>query len=470
MTQVRSMKLVLPPTDLEVQIKALLLNSHQGPAMAMRTLETCKLADFRYIKDMTDTELKIFEAQVEKYGALENHSTAKMIQRKPGETVRLYYRWRNQKLAVENRKIRESRQVKVKVQPNGHKAGKGKKHAKPLPPPPLPSASSASAILNMQRDSTPESDAEGSIWEQSDIPDKTPTCAICAARKSPKWWKAPRHQGGSYLCDHCGLSYRKYGVATAYKPKLDRRNSEKREASPADGPLSKRQKTLSAIPSRQATPPPPPPPPQPCLLCYEQETDRKPLVRCKNCTLTAHIGCYGIPDKDVSPDWLCDPCANEKNLAASLDVYCVLCPTKLLDKTRAIPKSVKVPPEFDFMQVMRPTEGYKWVHLLCALYTKEVKFSDAERMKPVEGIMDIRAFKDEVSLKRARGENYQLIKSGIVLICCGCFSKLFCLFRPAHTAPSLVAPSSIARHVTRLSTHHVVIFLAVHSGSNSRNL
>lgn len=53
MRQVRGATLALPATDLEVQIKALLLKLNQGPLMAIKTLETCKPADFRHVRDVS---------------------------------------------------------------------------------------------------------------------------------------------------------------------------------------------------------------------------------------------------------------------------------------------------------------------------------------------------------------------------------------------------------------------------------
>lgn len=84
---------------------------------------------------------------------------------------------------------------------------------------------------------------------------------------------------------------------------------------------------------------------------------------------------------------------------ASLDVSCVLCPTTLPNKKRPSPRNLKGPaPDFDFLHVVRPTEGYKWVHVLCATYTRQCKFSDWERLRPVEGIMDITSFDDQSCL------------------------------------------------------------------------
>lgn len=166
---------------------------------------------------------------------------AKKIGRKPAEVVRLYYRWRNQKLVEQNRKIRAARD-----QANGKTRRKKKGRPRKLPKAlnaPLASSSSA-AIMGMQRADSDESDAEGSDWEPDEMPDRQPSCAICNTKSSSKWWKAPRTQNGLYLCDACGVSYRRYGVAIPYKPYLAslRRNSDKRNSPPVEGPPSKRQK------------------------------------------------------------------------------------------------------------------------------------------------------------------------------------------------------------------------------------
>lgn len=130
-----------------------------------------------------------------------------------------------------------SRRKKKKGRPPKQAKALTAKHA------PLASASSA-AIMGMQRTDGDESDVEGSEWEPDEIPDKQPSCAICSTKSSKKWWKAPRSQNGLYLCEACGLSYRKYGVAIPYKPYLAslRRTSERRDSPPVEAPPPKRQK------------------------------------------------------------------------------------------------------------------------------------------------------------------------------------------------------------------------------------
>lgn len=46
-------------------------------------------------------------------------------------------------------------------------------------------------------------------------------------------------------------------------------------------------------------------------------------------------------------------------------------------------------PDFDFLQVLKTTEGYKWAHILCSIFVPDITFADATRLKVAEGIMSI---------------------------------------------------------------------------------
>lgn len=47
------------------------------------------------------------------------------------------------------------------------------------------------------------------------------------------------------------------------------------------------------------------------------------------------------------------------------------------------------PPADSFLRVCKPTEGQGWVHLACAVFVPEISFSDAKRLRIVEGISTI---------------------------------------------------------------------------------
>lgn len=48
-------------------------------------------------------------------------------------------------------------------------------------------------------------------------------------------------------------------------------------------------------------------------------------------------------------------------------------------------------PEFDFLQAVKPTEGYKWTHVLCATFTPDLQWSDGGHLQLTEGIMSLKA-------------------------------------------------------------------------------
>lgn len=67
----------------------------------------------------------------------------------------------------------------------------------------------------------------------------------------------------------------------------------------------------------------------------------------------------------------------------------MLCPRALPKLTRPIRNRPKVVPDFDFLQALKTTEGYKWAHILCSIFVPDITFADASRLKVAEGIMSI---------------------------------------------------------------------------------
>jgi len=90
-------------------------------------------------------------------------------------------------------------------------------------------------------------------------------------------------------------------------------------------------------------PPPPPPPPAPelpklpplrtlpCAVCDQSgSAGEQQLFCCKECRLTVHRSCYGIPENRSRGKWTCDMCLNDKHpqvsivSLSSLEICCVL--------------------------------------------------------------------------------------------------------------------------------------------------
>ena len=45
--------------------------------------------------------------------------------------------------------------------------------------------------------------------------------------------------------------------------------------------------------------------------------------------------------------------------------------------------------DIGFLRARKPTEGQGWVHVLCSLFAPEVVYTDASRMRLVEGVSSI---------------------------------------------------------------------------------
>lgn len=224
MTDVRQLKLPVPIFSSEAYEKALMLLMSRGPKQALNILAQAKFADYykplkpvspppcdsaanthikHAILQFTGDDLKIFEAQVAKFGSLEAHSTAKALKKHVWEVVRFYYIWRNELLGQQHAAERaaQDHQTGAVKAVKAIKAKVSTKHQKATTA--LPTGTSV-VMGHFQRESTSESDAEGSIWEEDELKSVKPSCAICGNKKVESWWKAPRSQSGPYLCNWCG--------------------------------------------------------------------------------------------------------------------------------------------------------------------------------------------------------------------------------------------------------------------------
>lgn len=113
-------------------------------------------------------------------------------------------------------------------------------------------------------------------------------------------------------------------------------------------------------------------------------------------------------DQAEAEGWLCDVCQNETTLESSLVRQmkskpvqmlniesqvsdCVLCPGKRKNekKRASATPSPKDENDVGFLRAKKPTEGQNWVHILCSLYAPEVSYTDASRLRLVEGISSI---------------------------------------------------------------------------------
>lgn len=80
--------------------------------------------------------------------------------------------------------------------------------------------------------------------------------------------------------------------------------------------------------------------------------------------------------------WTCEICENEETLEASINTDCLLCPrASAEDKKKGI-----WPNPASFLRGCKPTESQGWSHVLCAVFTPELTFTDASQLRLVEGM------------------------------------------------------------------------------------
>lgn len=128
-----------------------------------------------------------------------------------------------------------------------------------------------------------------------------------------------------------------------------------------------------------------------CAVCLGN-SDANTALFCYGCGIMIHPQCYGVDMDEVknpfgSYKWYCDPCSNDLNPLVSSNYKCALC--GMHNDDEIIKTGLK-----------RTNDG-KWVHVLCALFNKSVKFSNIQTLQPVIGLYSAIAYKavDGIAIK-----------------------------------------------------------------------
>lgn len=58
-------------------------------------------------------------------------------------------------------------------------------------------------------------------------------------------------------------------------------------------------------------------------------------------------------------------------------------------------KKLIYPPPDSYLRACKPTEGQAWVHVLCSVFIPEITYSDANRLRLVEGISTMPTYRWE---------------------------------------------------------------------------
>ncbi|KAF7309944.1 Zinc finger protein 1 [Mycena indigotica] len=339
-------------------------------------LEKWKRTETRYMdKPWGPEEIAAFEDGLAAHGAELRAVREEVPTRSIYEVVRFYGHWKCARLGEENRRILE--------------------HGKPVKPPAKQYRSLEEAAAGQH---VGPSEDEGSVLH----PSKTATCGACRTRESKTWWKAPKGLSTSILCETCGTNWRKYAdlnvrptreesvpvaAVVAKKPAEKVAPPEKREGTPLQGPVAKRARTST---SAQSTPPPAlsTAPQLRCMACHKNGPLGK-VLQCKRCSFRVHAGvCGAIVGPNSVDSWICDVCKNEELQEAALNSECLVCPRERKGVVKPAVPPNPLPPD-SYLHARKPTEGQGWTHVLCSVFMNEITYTDASRLRCVEGLSSI---------------------------------------------------------------------------------
>ncbi|KAF8997921.1 hypothetical protein BDQ17DRAFT_1362847 [Cyathus striatus] len=393
----------------------------------IRTGEKWKKQETPYAdKPWSREEIVAFEDAIHLHGAELRAVRDEVVTRSMPEVVRFYGHWKSSKLGEENERIRK------------------------FGPPPKPISKKYGSLAEAtdgQRVGLPD-DEESVV----DLPVKSPSCGACRTRESSVWWKAPRGLSTNLLCETCGTNWRKYAdlnvrpLREESLPATKTRSTEKREGTPLAGPSTKRARTSVSVTSVRSTPPPPvsAAPQIRCLACSKTGPLGK-VLKCKKCEVRLHAGsCGAIVDPSAVEAWSCELCENEDTLEASINSDCLLCPRASNEEKKRKP----YPHPDSFLRACKPTEGQGWAHILCAVFTPELTFTDASRLRSVEGLSTISSHKWEANCSICNQVQ------GAVIRCSDCNKEYHasCAWKQEYKFGFEIQPVKSSRRDTTITT------------------
>ncbi|KAK5095210.1 putative PHD type zinc finger protein with BAH domain-containing protein [Lithohypha guttulata] len=156
----------------------------------------------------------------------------------------------------------------------------------------------------------------------------------------------------------------------------------------------------------------------PCAVCHIINHPDHKMLKCRDCRLHVHAPCYGVTMPTGTGPWYCDMCKNDHNTQVSTNYECVLCPV------RRTPQELMEPPKVshkkktdrerekeraeremvqeagrrwredqlaagrpvDPREPLKRTAWNNWMHVNCAVWTKEIRFGDADHLDTAEGL------------------------------------------------------------------------------------
>jgi hypothetical protein len=223
----------------------------------------------------------------------------------------------------------------------------------------------------------------------------------------------------------------------------------------------KRKEKPPPPPPKEPTPPPPPiVPAQPtwrelaCAVCKVAGD----TVACQHCKLTVHRRCFGLRETEGGKaagevKWSCEQCQNDRNPVVSTEYSCCLClteetqidlvePPRITHKKKTDREKEKERMEKELADAMRAeyranqlatnrppgpreplkcTTGNNWVHVYCAVWAPEIRFSNAKTLQAAEGFQLIPPARFEAVCKLCKNKDHQNRVRENAGACINCF-------------------------------------------------
>ena len=278
-----------------------------------------------------------------------------------------------------------------------------------------------------------------------------------------------------------------------------RSDSQPAAAAETGEPPKKKSKTDAGAstdaPKKKAPPPPPPPkeptPPPPPIVPSAPQWRVLPCqvcktlgdtVACECCKLTVHPKCFGLSQNEGMKAhgerrWVCEQCTNDRNPTVSTEHSCCLCMTeetsidlvepprvshkKKTDREREKERLEKeladnLRAEYRNKQLLqhRPlgpreplkrTAGNNWVHVYCAVWTPEIRFSNAKKLELAEGFQQIPQARHQAVCKLCKNRDHAnrlRVDKGACVSCFQCNANFHvsCAFEAGYTFGFDVTP------------------------------
>lgn len=237
-----------------------------------------------------------------------------------------------------------------------------------------------------------------------------------------------------------------------------------------------KKKVIEKVPEPALVPEPPTQKILPCAICLKMDPMGDQHLSCRDCRLAVHRNCYGVSEDRSASKWICDMCTNDRSIQLSTSYECVLCPVRYTEQEFVEPPKISHKKKNDRerekerleremaieatlsyrqkqaelgralgpREPLKRTAGNNWVHVVCAIWTPEIRFGRPKLLAISEGIGAISTAKYEQICKLCK------TSEGACVACHQCHATVHvgCAHKAGYTLGFDVTPVKGSRRDT----------------------